>query len=217
MDEPRRAVHDPDDERAACCWHRIQPTAGQDAGHSCHHGDYTPLGTRVHITRRAAPGVEKSPREDRHRGDRSGKILPSNGTDCHHDEQQLALDSFMILTTSITATNGHGSTTIAARLPLLTAWPSPCSTTDKNAHGFAFVAQHVPTLPDNGPTATVCRSTEHGPQVSGPMRQDHARPGIAARFQLEGIAARAPSMRTSHLLPVQSSTHITYRPTHERP
>lgn len=90
--------------------------------------DYTPLGIRVYFTRRAAPGVEKYPRENQHRGDRSGKILPSNGTDCHHDGQQLALDSFMILMTSITATNGHGSTTIAARLPLLTARPSPCST-----------------------------------------------------------------------------------------
>lgn len=51
----------------------------------------------------------------------SGKIPPTNRTDCHHDGQQLTLDSFMILTTSNTATNGHGSTTIAARLPLLTA------------------------------------------------------------------------------------------------
>ena len=36
-----------------------------------------------------------------------------------------------------------------------------------------------------------------------------ARSGIVVLFQLEGIAARAPSMRTSHLLPVKSSTHIT--------
>ena len=154
MDEPRRAVHDPDDERAACCWHRIQPTAGQDAGHSCHHGDYTPLGICIHITRRAAPGVEKSPREDRHRGDRSGKILPSNGTDCHHDEQQLALDSFMILTTSITATNGHGSTTIAARLPLLTAWPSPCSTNRR-------------VLPPAGMCCTFSTSSNHTSRTAG--------------------------------------------------
>lgn len=128
MDEPRRSVCDPADGRAACRRHRIRPTAGQDAGYTCHHGDYTPFGIRVHITRRAAPGVEKSPRENRHRGDRSGKILPSNGTNCHHDGQQLALDSFMILTTSSTRHQRPELDAIAARLPLLTARPSPCST-----------------------------------------------------------------------------------------
>lgn len=84
----------------------------------------------------------------------SGKILPSNGTHCHHDGQQLALDSFMILTTSITATNGHGSTTIAARLPHLTAWPSPCYTNRR-------------VLPPAGMCCTFSTSSNHTSQTAG--------------------------------------------------
>lgn len=128
MDEPRRSVCDPTDGRAACRRHRIRPTAGQDAGYTCHHGDYTPFGIRVHITRRAAPGVENFPRTDRHGGDMSGRILPPPGTACHHEGQRLAADSFMILTTSSTRHQRPELDAIAARLPLLTARPSPCST-----------------------------------------------------------------------------------------
>ena len=54
------------------------------------------------------------------------------------------------------------------------------STTDENAHGFVFAAQHVSTLPDNEPAATICSSTEHGPQASGSMRQNHERHGLAS-------------------------------------
>ena len=114
MDEPRRAVHDPDDERAACCRHRIQLTAGQNAGHSCHHGDYTPFGIRVHITRRAAPGVEKSPREDRHRGIGPAKSYRAMEPTATTTGNSLPLDSLTTLTTSSSTTNGHDSTVIAA-------------------------------------------------------------------------------------------------------
>ena len=89
----------------------------------------TPLSASAFISHEGPPPASKNPPERTGiGGDRSGKILPSNGTNCHHDGQQLALDSFMILTTSSTRHQRPELDAIAARLPLLTARPSPCST-----------------------------------------------------------------------------------------
>ena len=69
----------------------------------------------------------------------------------------------------------------------------------KNAHRFAFVAQHVPTLPDNGPTADVCSSTEHGPR--------HPAPCVRIRYGL----ASPPAIRAFCLgkrLAVKSARRI---------
>ena len=69
---------------------------------------------------------------------------------------------------------------------------------DHERHGLAL-------LLSASPTASTGRLL---PRLLHPANRI-ARPGIIVLFQLEGITARAPSMRTSHLLPVQSSTHKT--------
>lgn len=89
----------------------------------------TPLSASAFISHEGPPPASKtSPGQTDMGGDMSGRILPPPGTACHHEGQRLAADSFMILTTSSTRHQRPELDAIAARLPLLTARPSPCST-----------------------------------------------------------------------------------------
>ena len=83
---------------------------------------------------------------------------------------------------------------------LFQAPPCLSCTTYENAHRFVFAGQHVPTLPDNGPTADVCSSTERGPRHPAPcVRITHGLASPPASVRHRPASSGILSMQTGRL------------------